>query len=412
QAVEGGDVGDIIFAAINMLVATVALGVAIASFMGFAIAGPLGIVIAVIGIVVAIAQWVYDLLKKQKIEPTPIATYTNEYIKPRGLEYEDLGSYLCRVLGRNGNMVCALDAKTMNTDWANVKNILDHQNPIYNRAGALVTSSRTGKIYNFANIKKPGCGSISNFFTAGATTPISNWSTLGELETCEHAVESRAKDGSTAAIFVALEKYANSSRAFLTRSLEDAPATNNEITGRLELEWQEFPLDVVAINGLDKPMFLIFTTQHIWQVKGNELSRVISDFVGAPGEKLTWGYLDALALGTNVNLIYRLRNNDAINTSYHYLLTQDDDGNYTRMKLLRTINRSISQSRIVGRLYQKTQDLFARMDFMYHDGKSYARYGAIMNNTGDASLSLHNGVEFQVPDNGFLSFYKNAFIPR
>ncbi|WP_287147308.1 hypothetical protein [Aeromonas sp.] len=418
EAAQGGDVGDIIFASINLLIATVMLGVSAAaliwsaSVFAIAIAGPLGIIIAVIGIVVAIAQWIYDLLKKDKVEPTPIARYTDEYIVKNKFEYEDIGSYLCRVLGRNGNMVCALDAKTMNTDWANVKNILDHQKPIYNKAGALVTSSHTGNIYNFANIKQPGHGKISDFFSKGAIERISNWSTLNELETCEHAVESRAKDGSTAAIFVALAQYSSFSRAFLTRGLEDAPATNNEITGRLELAWQEFPLDVVAINGLDKPMFLIFTTQHIWQVKGNELSKVISDFVGAPGEKLTWGYLDALALGTNVNLIYRLGGVGAPETSYHYLLTRDNDGNYTRMKLLRSINRSISQSRIVGQLYQKTQDLFARMDFMYHDGKSYARYGAIMNKTGDASLSLHNGVEFQVPDNGFLSFYKNAFIPK
>ena len=35
-----------------------------------------------------------------------------------------------------------------------------------------------------------------------------------------------------------------------------------------------------------------------------------------------------------------------------------------------------------------------------------------MSKTDDASLSLYNGVEFQVPDNGFRSFYKNAFIPK
>ncbi|HDX8438539.1 TPA: hypothetical protein RQN11_004143 [Aeromonas dhakensis] len=414
QAVEGGDIGDIIFAAINMLVATVALGVAVASFMGFAIAGPLGIIVAVIGIVVAIAQWIYTLLKKEEVKPTPIARYTNEYIKPKGLEYEDLGAYICRVSSYwKRTLVCAFDARTMNTDWDYVPSIADHDNPIYTQPGALVTSPRNGRIYNFANIQKPGYGNISNFFTAGATTPISNWRPGSDLQTCLHAVESQANNNSRAAIFVVLGNNSSFSRAFLTSHLEDAPTNSNELTSQLNLEWQEYPLDVVAINGLDETMFLIFTTRHIYQVKGGLARRIISDFVGQRDAPITYG-LNALALGTNVNLIYRLNGLQAPDTRYHYLLTRDDNGDYTSMKLLRTINNPMSSdSPIVGRLFKKTNDLVSRMDFMYHDGKSgYARYGAIMNKTDDASLSLYNGVEFQVPDNGFRSFYKNAFIPK
>ncbi|MGY3960937.1 hypothetical protein [Aeromonas popoffii] len=421
EAVQGGDVGDIIFASINMLVATVALGVSVAALIwstsAFAtlIAGPLGVIIAVIGIVVTIAQWIYTLLKKEDIKPAPIATYTTEFIKPRGLEYEDLGSYLCRAKSfNNGNMVCAMDAKTMNTDWDNVKHIVDHNTPLYHQAGALVTSSRTGKIYNFANIKQPGYENISNFFTKGATTSISNWRPDYELTTCDHAVESNTRySRKTAAIFIARVGYDNA-RIFLTSNLEDAPTRNNELTReQLGLEWQEYPLDVVAINDLEETMFLIFTTLHIYQVRDGVVRRIISDFVGQPNAPIT-SRLTALALGTNVNLIYRLGGVQEPENRYHYLLTRDDYGDYTSMTLLRTINAPMSSdSPIVGRLFNKVGELVSRMDFMYHDGKSgYVRYGAIMNNTGGASLSLHNGVEFQVPDNGFYFFYKNAFIPR
>lgn len=419
QAVQGGDVGEIIFSSINMLVATVALGVSAAALIWSAstfalvIAGPLGIIIAVIGIVVAIAQWIYTLLQKEKIEPTPIARYTNEFIKPRGLEYEDIGSYLCRVLGRNGNMVCALDAKTMNTDWTNVKNILDHNKPIYHQAGALVTSPRNSRIYNFADIKKPGYGNISTFFDRGATTPISGWQPEYELTTCDHAVESNTKySRKTAAIFIARAGYFQP-RAYLTSNLENAPTSSNDLVNKLNLEPGDYPMDVVAINDLEETMFLIFTTRHIYQVRDGDVSRIISNFVGQSNTPIT-SSLTALALGTNVNLIYRLSGVDAPKTRYHYLLTRDDRGNYTSMTLLRTINSPMSSdSPIVGRLFNKVGELVSRMDFMYHDGKSgYARYGAIMNNTGGASLSLHNGVEFQVPDNGFYFFYKNAFIPR
>ncbi len=419
QAVQGGDVGEIIFSSINMLVATVALGVSAAALIWSAstfalvIAGPLGIIIAVIGIVVAIAQWIYTLLKKDDIKPTPIARYTNDFIKPRGLEYEDLGSYLCRVLGQNGNMVCAMDAKTMNTDWTNVKNILDHNKPIYHQAGALVTSSRTGKIYNFANIKQPGHEDISNFFTKGATAQISGWQPEYELTTCDHAVESNTKySRKTAAIFIARAGYFQP-HAYLTSNLENAPTSSNDLVNKLNLEPGDYPMDVVAINDLEETMFLIFTTRHIYQVRDGDVSRIISNFVGQSNTPIT-SSLTALALGTNVNLIYRLSGVQAPQTRYHYLLTRDKNGDYTSMKLLRTINSPMSsESPIVGRLFNKVGELVSRMDFMYHDGKSgYARYGAIMNNTDGGSLSLHNGVEFQVPDNGFYFFYKNAFIPR
>ncbi|WP_339010039.1 hypothetical protein [Aeromonas popoffii] len=413
QAAMGGDVGDIIFAAINMFVATMALGISIGVVMGFAIAGPLGIIIAVIGIVVAIAQWIYESLKKAPISIDPIARYTQEYIRPRGLEYEDLGSYLCRVLGRNGNMVCALDAKTMNTDWTNVKNILDHNKPIYHQAGALVTSPRNSRIYNFADIKKPGYGNISTFFDTGATTPISGWQPEYELTTCDHAVESNTRySRKTAAIFIARAGYFQP-HAYLTSNLENAPTSSNDLVNKLNLEPGDYPMDVVAINDLEETMFLIFTTRHIYQVRDGDVRRIISNFVGQPNAPIT-SSLTALALGTNVNLIYRLSGVDAPKTRYHYLLTRDNNGDYTSMTLLRTINSPMSsESPIVGRLFNKVGELVSRMDFMYHDGKSgYARYGAIMNNTGGASLSLHNGVEFQVPDNGFLSFYKNVFIPR
>src|SRR5690606_1291823 len=137
----------------------------------------------------------YTLLKKEEVKPTPIARYTNEYIKPRGLEYEDLGSYICRVSSYwKRTLVCAFDARTMNTDWDYVPSIADHDNPIYTQPGALVTSPRNDRIYNFANIQKPGYGNISNFFTAGATTPITNWRPGSDLQTCLHAVESQASN--------------------------------------------------------------------------------------------------------------------------------------------------------------------------------------------------------------------------
>ena len=95
---------------------------------------------------------------------------------------------------------------------------------------------------------------------------------------------------------------------------------------------------------LMRPCSFIFTTRHIYQVKAGVARRIISDFVGQRDAPITYG-LNALALGTNVNLIYRLNGLQAPETRYHYLLTRDDNGDYTRMKLLRTINNPCPQTR-------------------------------------------------------------------
>lgn len=412
QAVLAGDIGDIVFSSINMLLATVALGVSIASFMGLSIAGPLGIIIAVVGILVAIAQWIYGLLKKPSISISPIAEYTRDYIRDRKLEYGNIGSYLCRATSFwNGSMVCEFDVKTMNTDWDKINHIVDRQPSIYTEAGALVTSSRNDRVYNFANIQSAAFGNTSTFFSTGAINTITGWQPDSDLRTCQHAVECQSINGRAAAIFLVIGSGSSYPRAFLTSNLEDAPRSSNELN--LGMEWQEHPLDVVAINGLEDTMFLIFTTRHIYQVRDGVIRKIISDFVGEAGASLSSGSLYALALSTNINLIYRMRGIQTPDLQYHYLLTQDGNGDYSSMKLLRTINMMMaSPCPIVGRFFKKTEELVARMDFIFHDGNSYARYGAILSDSDDAAMSLHNGVKFQVPDNGFGFFYKNAFIPK
>ncbi|WP_236757909.1 hypothetical protein [Aeromonas cavernicola] len=408
EAIVGGDIGDIVFAAINTLIASVALALTITGLIGIA-TGPLGIVVAVVGILVAIAQWIYGALKKPVIPPSPIVKYTNTYIRGSDLEYQKIGSYICRALTyREGNRVCAFDAKTMNTDWEKIAGIRDDNARTYSEAGALVTSSRTSKIYNFANIKDPKWNRISSFFAQGATQSIAGWKPADDLDRCQHAVESRDKFGRSAAIFLATTKTSGSAKVYLTAHLEDAPKHYHELQFG---EWREDKLDVVAINDLDETIFLVVTTQHIYQIKGGVVTKVVSDFVGEPGAKVYAGIITAVALGPHVNLFYKLGHIDAPETGYHYHLTRDDDGNYTNMKLLRTFDKFRPNNSVVGYLFKKTAKLAARMDFIYFNGFNYARYGAIINNNGESSFSLYNGVEFKVPNTGFLYFYKNAFIP-
>lgn len=412
QTVMEGDTADIIFASINMLISAVALAVSIAALMGLAIAGPLGIVIAIVGIVVMIAQWLYDLFRTPVIPPSPIEDYTSQVIQPKGLAYQDIGSYLCRAMTRwNGTMICAYDAKTMNSDWDNVQHRVDRENDaVYTQAGALVTSAKTLHIYNFANIRDAKYCKIADFFSQGTDQRLSNWYPDYDLQVCSAAVESRSSSGNTSAIFfAATEQYAYP-RSFLTQGLEDAPTSGNEL--RLT-EYQEFLQDVVAINDLSETLFLVFTSKSIYQVRGGRVTKVVNDY-GLGDNQNPFAMLSAITTGTTVNLVYALQNNLDPENSYHYTLTPDDQGDYTQFRLLGTRERPKASfiSPIVGNFYQAKDNHEARLDFMYIDASRYYRYGAIVNDSVNSPLSLHNGVEFTVPNDGFIHFYKNAFIPK
>ncbi|WP_337263360.1 MULTISPECIES: hypothetical protein [unclassified Serratia (in: enterobacteria)] len=413
QAVMEGDTADIIFASINMLIATVALGVSIAAVMGLAIAGPLGIVIAIVGLVVMIAQWLYELFKKPVIPLSPIQDYTNQVIQPRGLVYQDIGSYLCKAMTYwNGAMVCAYDAKTMNSDWDNVPHLVDREDgAVYTQAGALVTSAKTSRIYNFAKIRDAAYCHIADFFKQGTNQRLSNWYPDYALQVCTAAVESRSSSGATSALFFAANDQYAYPRAFLTQGLEDAPTGSNEL--RNLTEYQEFLQDVVAVNGLSEPLFLIFTNKRVHQVRGGRITTVVNDY-GVGDYQNPFAMLSAITTGTTVNLLYALQNNLDPENTYHYTLTRDEQGNYTNFRLLGTRERPKASfiSPIVGNFYQAKDNREARLDFMYIDASRYFRYGAIVNDAVNSPLSLHNGVEFTVPNDGFIHFYKNAFIPK
>ncbi|MHA7848063.1 hypothetical protein [Serratia sp. D1N4] len=412
QTVMEGDTADIVFASINMLLSAMTLAVSIAALMGLAIAGPLGIVIAIVGFVVMIAQWLYGLFKKPEIPLSPIQAYTSQVIQPKGLVYQDIGSYLCRAKSYwNGTMICAYDAKTMNSDWDNVQHRVDRENDaVYTQAGALVTSAKTSRIYNFANIRDVKYCDIAEFFSRGTDQRLSNWYPDYDLQVCSAAVESHSSSGNTSALFFAANDQYAYPRSFLTQGLEDAPTSGNEL--RLT-EYQEFLQDVVAINDLSETLFLVFTSKSIYQVRGGRVTKVVNDY-GIGEYQNPFAMLSAITTGTTVNLLYALQNNLDPENSYHYTLTPDDQGDYTQFRLLGTRERPKASfiSPIVGNFYQAKDNHEARLDFMYIDASRYYRYGAIVNDSVNSPLSLHNGVEFTVPNDGFIHFYKNAFIPK
>ncbi|NEO87995.1 MAG: FUSC family protein [Spirulina sp. SIO3F2] len=87
QAILSGYPIDIIFEAINTSLALASVTLGIMALAGISWAGPVGLAVAIIGAIVAVVQWLIELLIPRPAPPTPIQIFTNNVIIPLGYEY-------------------------------------------------------------------------------------------------------------------------------------------------------------------------------------------------------------------------------------------------------------------------------------------------------------------------------------
>ena len=430
QAIVDGDVGTIVFAAINMFLAGAAFALSIAAMMGSILAGPLGIVIAVVGIVIAVAQWLYEAFHHEPPPPTPLETYGRQVIDPADLRHQDNGSFLCRARGYNTQtLVSEFNTKTMGTDWEHMSNTVEDRNRDYTQLGALVTSKRTGKIYNFANFQRPKWCNTSQFFDYGADKDIDDWIISSEFAgTCFHAVES-VSINSNAALFAAQGKY-DHVKLFKTADFDTKPDYDHNIIEIDANQHREYALDIAAVDGLLETMFIVFTRSHIYQLKGNNTLEKVVEYYGdlPPSQTESGNYgmfrmITSVVIDKAVHLFYSLLDDDN-ETVFHYVLTRDENGDYTKFEMVETQSFNASPSPlgfIVGSQYVEHSST-ARIDFFAagagtgeNSGSTYKRFGAMLEEyDGDkepSAIALHGGVEYTIPGNCY-GFYKNAFIPR
>lgn len=435
KAIQSGDKVEIIFASIDMLLAAGSLYLVTVGGMA---AGPVGIVFAVFAIIVVIAKWLYSLFRKPAPTQTLIQRYTSDVIKPEGLEHADTGSMLCKVSTAYGSKICALDSKTINTDWLNMTN-LGIQPSEYSERNALVTSKVTGRVYNFSSLNGglPYCKKES-FFVNGTNLKISGSRDGQKIGIA--AVESVNLVGKSQALIYAKRnqmdygslywtKDINSVRAieidFNSSNLVDLPP--NE-TGR-----RDECYDIMAINDQKDCIFIILAKFGIYQFKNGEMTVISKDYDLVTNQsELSSNPFSAsptgLTTGDVVNIFYSITerapySNETLRTiHFHYVLKKDMYGDYNYLSLINTItNEGKNQYIVIGYagFHYKKDDgrgLNPRIDFIRirPDGTSirYERHGSIISpgDDGNGVSGLHNGVEFIVPNNGVNYLYKNALM--
>lgn len=427
QAIESGVVADIVFASINMFLAAATFALSVAAVLGVS-TGPLGLVIAIVGIIIAIAQWIYSLLHKEPIPPSPVENFTNNVMKPADLIHPDSGDFICKGNVQQGAFASPFNTKTMNTDWEHLEGA-DHRN--YPQLGALLTS-KNGGIYYFGNLHDAKYKSRASGFIGNGPDPLEkiqnyrpNYNFVNAADACDIAVESQAVNGQTKVLFSA--KCDNviggkwQPRLFASNSL-DVPPTTHCVSDGVITDINETPQDIAAIHGLDTPMFVIFTKENIYQLKGDTFVNVVPKY-GVFEQEDMLSKVMSVVIEKTIHIFYTLYNKYDDKNLYHYTLDLDDDGNYTKLELLQTMDKylldaNVEISSIVGTKYPATSDNSARIAFFAAGGSRYKRFGTIEIESQNAYglketslMPLYDGVSFSMPG-AFGGFYKNAFIPK
>ncbi|CAI1663122.1 hypothetical protein [Serratia proteamaculans] len=412
KAIASGSVADIVFASINLLIAGVAVVGSVLAIIGVAAAATvIGIVVAIVGIIMSIAQWIYEIINRPAPPLSPIHKYTNEIIRPNNLLHKDSGSFLCRVRTFwNGSIVTKLNTKDMNADWDKIPHIVDRGND-YAEPNAIVTSPKTSRIYNFSKIKEnsPKYCKTSDFFRTGANIDIPNWIRPYWMENINSAVESVSSSGKTSAIFLVKNNMLRE-ELYITDNIESVPRTpfNNKFDGGKII-------DIVAINGRKKCTFLVFTENSIFQINDGVVIKVIDDY---DIDGASPSYLHAFTTGDFVNVIFGISDDNKF--SYHHTLRADTSGLYNQFTLQTTRDKLTGKNQTMGVQYSDAADNNERVSYYSLNSSgspekiNYTRYGTTNIESNDErkfALNIYGGVKFHVQDNGFICFYKNAFIP-
>lgn len=419
-AIAEGDTAGIVFGSLNLIVSV--LGV---MAMALAWAAPVAIAIAIVGLLLFIAEWLYNLFKPTPPPPNPYRDFTESVMRPAQLVLGAVGSFLCRTNWGNGTKVSPFDITNMNYDFMNQPNI---DAVPYSELKAVITSrkSKFNTIYNFSDLRTARKGAVVDFFKTGVATVIPGWSLNGRFRgRCTHVAESYSWAGSKA-IFAAVVDYDyNKPTLHVTDGLERAPTIEGIING---IDYNtETIVDIVGIHDLSIPTFIIFTTKHIYQYTEDPsylngygtLIKVCDGYnLNAAGSIFNLTAFASSSYTKQSVFIYLQSNLDQNSNIYCFVLSQNSGGIFNKLEHVRTMSTIIIPGNaqginaLNGFAGVHIADQNSPRTYTLGCGRdTISRFG--MMRTDESSTAQHtcyNDVAFKLSNNVFQGFYKNAYI--
>ncbi|MBU2708443.1 hypothetical protein KCM76_20790 [Zooshikella marina] len=102
DAIINGDIAGIVFETVNTLIGLGGVMFGALALAGMSMAGPIAVALAVVGGIVAIVQWLWEMFGPKHIPPSPIQNYTNKVVKPNGFYYPSAGYFLAAKTNSDG----------------------------------------------------------------------------------------------------------------------------------------------------------------------------------------------------------------------------------------------------------------------------------------------------------------------
>lgn len=411
-AIVEGDTAGIVFASLN-LVASV-LGVLA---MALSWTGPVAVAIAIVGLLLWLAEWLYNLFKPTPPPPNPYADFTNQVMRNKQLVLGLVGSFLCRTSWGAGTKLSKFDITNMNYDWANQNSIAADA---FTQNKALITDKTDGykTIYNFSNFSSARKGSVSTLFTTGVSSSIPNWAPNFRFNTCTCVAQSVSNAWGKQAMFAVTIDYPTTNpRLYVSGGLDKTPSFA-AVPG-IDYE-NEKVLDIVGLthSSLFEPSFIIFTNKNIYQYYFDEQAafKVVSRYDLDPnGSGEVVSAITALETGYKEVSYYLQTNLDNMNNVYHFTLN-GAGMTLNKVNHIRTtsaklagassainVSSGIAGLHIADVSAPRTYGLACSTDFL-------SRFG-VFNNSDNAKTTCYNDVAFKLSNHVFYGFYKNAYIP-
>ncbi|MCX9134857.1 hypothetical protein OKS68_20580 [Aeromonas veronii] len=420
-AILDGNVADIIFGTLNLIMAVVGL-----IAMALAWTGPVAVAIVVVGLLLALAEWLYSLFKTSPPPPNYYSDFTEQVMRPAQLVLGQTGSFLCRTNWGSGTKVSPFNITNMNYDWMNQPSIDGTE---LSELRAVITSRRSkyNSVYNFSNLNRARKGTTSSFFTKGTPTVMSGWYYLNARfkGKCTHVAESTSFSG-TKVMFAAVLDYDTHTPTLHMSDSFETPPTIDVIKG-INYDYGERILDIVGVHDLSDPTFIIFTTHHIYKYVERTyenngfgtLTNVCNGYnLNASGRIAYVTAFSANSTTNNAVYIYLQTNEDQLSNVYHFMLEPDSMGEFNKLKHVRTTSSTIVPGAAPVSAFSGFAGVYIadvnspRAYTLGAAANALGRYGTIrIEQDLKTQHTCYNDVAFKLSNNVFNGFYKNAYFP-
>ncbi|WP_318520065.1 hypothetical protein [Photobacterium leiognathi] len=404
-----GDVANIVFETLNVVVSTVGVIAGFGALIGAAFAGPLGLAVLAASAIIMIARWIYDATKPIYID-TPIKAFTLDVLNRHGYIFDEKGKFLSVVKDVRGfNYLQNTSLQTLELDSEDNGTLELRETVEYPRAIAIsMNPYRYGVVYSFDryindNFDRARYQDYNLVCEQGFSKKL-DWSGDSKINAVIAAVESTSRYSDSKALFWCKLSYQKTA-VYMTDGLHISP--KHQLTG---FEDGDTDIqDIAAINDQYDTVLLIATKKNLYRVNNNYTVTKINSSALVDDQSNIQS-VELLAAGDIAHLLLRFNPQNDPTLSQAQLFTVSSNGSYydtireSSFFQLNTDDSLVCRSAFL-------HDSTPCHDFVVVGPKGYKRMKAILDESRTKLISFGNGLDLpSIYPIGEAILLKNTYL--